>query len=270
MIARGMRYLLMGFGGLTLLAFVALFVGATRTDQYFAWTIKPAASAAFLGAAYGAGCVMVLLALRSGTWSSARIPYLAVYGFTLLTLLATLLHLDRFHFRTPGAVPSFAAWLWLAVYVVVPVTMTFLLILSRSSPGPARARPIPMTWPVRAALVLQGGAFLLVGLVLFVVPRTQSVLWPWTLTPLTARAVGSWLLAFGVAALLALRVGDLGPLGVIAAAYGTLAVLELAVLWRFSDQVRWGSAASWVYLAMLATMGALSVSALSRRVRAPA
>src|SRR5687767_11274093 len=46
----GMRRLLILFSGLTLLAFVALFLGAGQTDRYFAWTINPPVTAAFLGA----------------------------------------------------------------------------------------------------------------------------------------------------------------------------------------------------------------------------
>ena len=42
---------LIGFGALTALAVIALWVGADRTADVFAWTIRPPLSAAFLGAA---------------------------------------------------------------------------------------------------------------------------------------------------------------------------------------------------------------------------
>ena len=60
----GTRWLLRAFSVLTFLAFVSLFLMAARTDRYFAWTIAPAATAAFVGAAYAAGCLLVVLSLR--------------------------------------------------------------------------------------------------------------------------------------------------------------------------------------------------------------
>ncbi|SDR81930.1 hypothetical protein SAMN04488543_0549 [Friedmanniella luteola] len=269
MISTGMRRLLAAFTCLTVLAFVALFVGATRTEQYFAWTIKPATTAAFLGAAYGAGCVMVVLALRSGRWPAVRIPYLAVLLFTVATLLATLLHLDRFHLAAPGAVARAAAWFWLAVYVVVPVAMAVLLVRRRPSPadavGPSTEGAAPMPSWLRAGLAVQGAVFVLVGLALYVVPRSQAVLWPWPLTPLTGRAVASWLLAFGLAAVLALRVGDLRPLRVIAAAYAVLVVLVLVAVLRFPATLRWGAPATWVFFGLAVLMLVTAAAGLRRR-----
>jgi hypothetical protein len=268
MIRTGMRRLLVAFTCLTVLAFVALFLGAARTEDYFAWTIQPPTTAAFLGAAYGAGCVMVVLALRAGHWSAVRIPYLTVLVFTVATLLATLLHLDRFHLAADGFVARGAAWFWLAVYVVVPLAMAVLLARRRPGPAPAEehadeAAPMP-TW-LRVALAAQGVVFLGVGLALYLVPASEAVLWPWTLTPLTGRAVASWLLAFGLAAVLAIRVGDLRPLRVIAAAYAVLVVLELVVVLRFAGTLRWGAPATWVFLGVALVMLATAAAGLRTR-----
>jgi hypothetical protein len=80
------------------------------------------------------------------------------------------------------------------------------------------------------------------------------VLWPWTLTPLTARSVAAWLIAFGVCALLALRSRDLVGLDVPAWAYAVFAVLKLVVLVRFPADIRWSSPASWAYIALLVSI----------------
>ena len=50
-------------------------------------------------------------------------------------------------------------------------------------------------------------------------PASAGTLWPWQLTPLTARTVASWLIAFGIAAALAIQERDLGRLELPAAAY---------------------------------------------------
>src|SRR5829696_9210561 len=55
----GMRALLGAFAVLTALATIALFVLAENTKETFAWTIEPPLTAAFIGAGYGAGFVLV-------------------------------------------------------------------------------------------------------------------------------------------------------------------------------------------------------------------
>ena len=253
-ILSGTQRLLIVFSTLTLLAFVALFGGASYTDRYFAWTIKPPATAAFLGAAYAAGCVLVVLALRRGTWQALRLPFVTILIFTLITLLATLLHLDRFHFGSDLPVAQFAAWFWMAVYVVVPLLMIVVLWRQlRTAPEvDHRKHPIPRL--VGLLLAIQGVTFLGLGVVLFVLPSTQAVLWPWTLTPLTARSVAAWLIAFGVCALMALRLGDLASLDVPAWSYAVLAVLQLVVLARYPGDIRWTSPATWAYVALLVSI----------------
>ena len=127
----GTRVMLVAFVALTLVATNQLFVLAPRTATLFSWTIQPPLSAAFLGASYFAGCVLSVLALRSGSWRTARVPLVTVLVFAVLTLAATLLHLDRFHFGAPGLVARAAAWIWLGVYLVVPVAL--LVVVLRQS-----------------------------------------------------------------------------------------------------------------------------------------
>ena len=250
-VSRGTKVLLGVFVALTALATNQLFVLSEHTDAWFAWTIRPPLTAAFLGGGYGAGFLMVLLALRTHAWAHARVPVVTVLIFSTLTLVATLLHRDRFHFGADGAIARFAAWFWLGVYIVVPVALVLLAVRQQRMPGadPERRQPLPV-W-LAAVLVAQGAVMLVVGVVLFVDPARSATLWPWTLTPLTARVVAAWLVAFGVAALLALVERDLERLEISAVAYTVLGLLELAALARYGDTVRWGSAAATVYLVLL-------------------
>lgn len=262
----GTRRLLHVFSALTLVAFVSLFLMASHTDRYFAWTIAPPASAAFLGAAYAAGCVLVVLSLRVGVWARIRIPFVTVLVFTIVTLVATLVHLAPFHFGAPGVVARSAAWFWLAVYVVVPIGMVVMLVVQERLPQPDPPRRMPLPRGLAAVLVMQGAVFLAVGAVLFAAPGTESALWPWPLTPLTARAVASWLLAFGVGIVLALRDRDLGRLEQAAAAYAVFGALEIVVLVRYAEVVRWDHPATWGYLALTASTVVSGGCAL-RRIR---
>ncbi len=253
MILPGTRLVLAVFGALTLLAFVALFVGAEQTDRVFAWTIQPPATAAFLGAAYAAGCALELLALRRGTWAALRLPFLTILVFTTATLVATLLHLDRFHFASPFPLARFAAWFWLVIYVVVPVAMVVVLVVQERRPAEPTER-VPLPTALRVTMLGQGAVMLGVGVALFVRPGLSAVLWPWPLTPLTARMIAAWLLGFGLAVGLAGLEANLARLDVAAPAYGLLAVLELVVLVRYPETVRWGAPATWVYLGLMASI----------------
>jgi hypothetical protein len=249
----GTRVLLRAFSALTLLAFIALFVLASHTDRFFAWTIAPPATAAFVGAAYAAGCLLVVLSLREREWSRVRVPFVTVLVFTVVTLAATLLHLDPFHFDAPGLIARGAAWFWVAVYVVVPLGMLLMLVAQQRLPGADPPARMPLPGALAAVLVVQGSVFLAVGVVLFADPGTESALWPWPLTPLTARTVAAWLLAFGAGTLLALVDRDLERLELAAVAYAVFGALEIVVLLLNTEVVRWNSAASYGYLALTAS-----------------
>jgi hypothetical protein len=254
------RVLLGLFAVLTALAVGALFVRAEHTEESFAWTIDPAATAAFLGACYASGTVLVVLSWLGGSWARTRIPLVTILTFTALTLVATLVHLDRFHLAADGALARFAAWFWLAVYVVVPIGMAVVLVVQERRALPAeRQRPVP-AW-LLGLLAVEGLVLLGVGVALYLAPATAEVLWPWTLTPLTARAVGSWLVAYGVAAALLVRAGDLDLLRVPALAYAVLGVLQLVVAGRFADHLRWQAPSAALFLIMATAVAATGIAA---------
>ncbi|MFD1505814.1 hypothetical protein FE374_00555 [Georgenia yuyongxinii] len=285
------RVLLALFVALTLLGFGSLFVLAGQTDRSFAWTIEPAATAAFLGAGYASGTVLMVLTLRQNTWGAARVPIVTVLIFTVLTLLATLIHLDRFHFGAAGALPRGAAWFWLVVYVVIPLGMVVALArqehtaraeraapVERPAPvdapapaegrrraGTSRSRPLP-GW-LRAALLAEGVVMFAVGVSLYVLPTTAQTLWPWTLTPLTARAVAAWLIAYGVATGLVVGENDLLRLRAPAVAYAVFGAGQLVVALRFAGEIAWGGPAAVGYLLVAAAVAATGIAAhlLGRR-----
>lgn len=267
---RAVRPLLWVFLGTTFIGALQLYVRYDSTDIAFAWTIEPPLSAAFLGAGYAAGFLLTALTLRDGRWATARIAIVTVLIFTWLTLIVTLVHLDRFHLDSGDSVAQAAAWLWLAVYVVVPPWMTAALYLASRAgeDDPPVARP--MRGGMRIALGLVGAAMLATGAALLVDPDWVAGEWPWTLTPLTGRAIGAWLVPLGFAACLAIRERDLARLGPACVAFAAFGVLQAIALARFGDDVSWGEAGTWAYLAWLAALvaiglyGALAASALRR------
>src|SRR5438094_681964 len=190
-----MRWLLYAASTLVFLAGLQLTVFTEQTATYFAWTIMRPLTAAFLGASYWAAVPVEIIAARQSTWASARVAVPAIWLFTTLTLVTTLLHFDLFHF-SPSAVLSAqaAAWFWLAIYVGVPVAMLLIWILQVRAPGtdPARGPPAP-AW-MRFLVLGQGVGMLAVGVALFLAPDGVKGGWPWGLTTLTARATVAWLI----------------------------------------------------------------------------
>src|SRR2546430_17536344 len=118
---RPMRWLLYAASALVFLAGLQLSLLTEQTDTYFAWTIAPPLTAAFLGAAYWAAVPVELIAAREKVWAKARVAVPAIWLFTTLTLVATPVHFGRFPFSSLIASAQGAAWFWLAIYAGVPV-----------------------------------------------------------------------------------------------------------------------------------------------------
>ena len=266
----GMRRLLILAGVLVTLAGIQLFVFSERTAEYFAWTIDPPLTAAFLGASYFASALFEFSAARENLWANARISVPTVFVFTLTTMVVTLVHLDRFHLGAEfAAATRTVTWLWLAIYAVVPVAMAVLWWNQSRAPGVDPPRHVPLPLWLRALTGAQALALLGVGAALLAVPATVAEVWPWTLTPLTGRAIGAWLLSLGVAAAHALLEDDLRRLVPATWAYLGFAVLQTWALARYPDDMAWGEPMAYAYLVFLASTLVSGVAAigLTRRSR---
>jgi len=248
----GMRRIFYVASGLVVLAGIQLYILTDHTDRYFAWTIHPGLTAAFLGAGYFAAFFVEFLAARRKEWSRSRIAVYAVLVFTVMTFVATILHRDKFHFSSSQPVAQGSAWAWLAVYTIVPI-LTLIVIARqaalRGGGDPPRERPLQAV--VIAVLAVQGTVMLGLGAALFIAPTHTASIWPWTLTPLTARAIAAWLLGVGVGLIHAAFERDFDRVAPGATAYLALGVLQLVALARYSHDVDWGRPAAWVYLAFL-------------------
>ena len=260
-----MRWLLYVAAILVLLAGFQLFVFTERSDSFFAWTILNPLAAAFLGAAYWASVAIEALAGRQLVWANARIAVPTVLIFTILTLVASLLHLDKFHLGS-GFAPGTRAvtWAWLAIYVLVPLLMLLVLIVQARAPGSEPPRRAPLHGWICAALAGQALVLLGVGTALFAIPDQANAFWPWKLTPLLAQVTGAWLISLGVAAVHALYERDARRLRPAAVGYLLLVVLQAIALARYPAIFQWGSAAGVIYLIALATMLAVGAAGFVR------
>jgi hypothetical protein len=235
--------LLLVAAGLVFLAGLQLFVFPLRTADWFAWTIQPPMTAVFLGAAYWSSAVLEVAGAQAAGWRRARVAVGSVLVFTTLTLVVTLVHLDKFHLGAEHPLSARAVtWGWLAIYAAVPLGLGVVgwLELSRArADGAAVAgRALPVV--LRALLLVLALVLVGTGVVLLVAPDAASTLWSWQLTPLTARAVGAWLVGLGWAAGHAGLVDDVDAVRPVGLTGVTFVVLQAVALARHGDDLTWG------------------------------
>jgi hypothetical protein len=255
--------------GLVFVTGLQLTVLTDKTDDHFAWTIKPPLTAAFLGAGYWAACALLGVAALERYWANVRAAVIAVGVFVPLMFSATLIHLDRFHLGAGSVTGRVVGWGWLVFYVVVvavvPAAVAVQLVTVRGDDPP---RTAPLAPWVRAALTAQGLALTGIGIGLYAAPRDVAAIWPWDLTPLTGRAVASWLIGVGLAALASVRENDYVRLRTLFAAYVLLGCLHLVAVLRYPGTLDWSGAGSWLYVAFLPTMVVVGAHGWHRGSRA--
>jgi hypothetical protein len=223
------------------------FVFATRTDEFFAWTITPPLMAAFLGACYFGSVAIAVFVARERTWAEGRIGAVVALVFAPLTTAATVIHLDRFH------LDNVFGWFWIVAYVLYPPMLAFLLVRQLRVPGgdPPRQTSVPV-W-MRAVFVAHVLLLFPIGIGLFVAPVFVGEVWPWTLTPLTGQITGVWCVSLGVIAAQALYENDMSRLRPALRSYPFFAVFQLVALARYPGDMQWGEPGAWIYLAYLAS-----------------
>ena len=176
-----------------LVAFYILYLRSTETKDLFAWEINPPMTAMMLGAAYIGGAYFFIRAIWAKRWHWIALGFLPVTAFASVMCVATILHWDRFH---QGHI-SFITW------VILYFTTPFLVIATwfrnrRTDPGTPDAHDILFPQPIRYAIGTLGVITLLISLLLFIQPDLMISMWPWKLTPLTARVVGGMFALPGV------------------------------------------------------------------------
>lgn len=182
------KLVLLGAGGLALVAGPILYFFPNDTASYFAWTIQHPLTPVFMGAAYFAG-IGNLLAVREDRWSLARVQLPAIIVFSSLMLVATLLHIPIFNWSHP------VAWAWLAVYVVSPVAAAIVFAQMERGFRAPRFESLHLPRGLSTLMTAAGAIQALIGFALFLFPGQAAPLWAWSLTPLTSRVIGGWWLS---------------------------------------------------------------------------
>jgi hypothetical protein len=245
---------------LLFIAGVQLFILSAQTETYFAWTFGAPISAAFLGAGYWAAMLHAYTGARSRSWAFVRTSLPAALTATTLLSITTFLHLDHFHLGSPLFLTRFVTWVWIAVYVFVPPALAIAWITQSRQPGANERGNAPLPAWMRGGFALLAAFALLCGLGLFLVPEAMSALWHWPVTPLAARAVSSWLCAFGVACVTLVFENDIRNGAGTCSSLFAFCLLQLVVVARYAGAIDWGKPLAIAYVLFLA-LGAVVTGA---------
>jgi hypothetical protein len=236
---------------LLFIAGVQLFVLSDQTEIYFAWTFAAPLPAAFMGAGYWAAMFHAYVGANSRRWDFVRSSMPAALTATTLLTITTFLHLDKFHFGSPLLITRFVTWVWLVVYVTVVPILAVAWITQARLPGANAKGQNPLPAWMRGGFALVAAFALLSGLGLFLAPAAMSALWPWKVTPLAARAISSWLSAFGVACTTLIFENDIKNGSGTSSSLFAFCVLELIVVARYVSAIDWAKPLSIPYMLFL-------------------
>jgi len=246
-----------------------LFLFPEKTETLFAWTIVRGDTAAFLGACFLGISLLAFLCYGLTTWGAVRFPFVGTLTFVAAMTLATLLHLDQFHYGSGEPLALVMAWGWTLVYLAAPVAGAVLLSRQRQEPGSDTRSASPIVPGLRYLYLAQGTLLSVVGVVLFVAPGTADTLWPWPVGPLPARAIAAFLLGFGVMLLGVGRENDAEILEPPGAACWWMALLAGMATTRFDGSIDVGSPRGliWCLVAVSLIFSGVAGELAARRLR---
>jgi hypothetical protein len=90
------------------------------------------------------------------------------------------------------------------------------------------------------------------------------------LTPLTARAIGAWLLPIGLAGIWVVFENDLGRSRLLSTTYIFYAILVIGALARFREEIDWSHPSAWALAAMVALILVTGIAGRVAAARLPA
>lgn len=243
-------FLLFAVLPLLFIAGVQLVLFSEQTDHYFAWTITLPLTAAFLGSGYWSALIAAYMSSQQKVSVWNRITGPTAIAATGILGIATLVHLDKFHLDSPELLTRFVTWVWIVVYAISPFVFLALWIKSGQRRDQSMGAHPFRLW-IRAGFAAQALFTLLAGLILFISPGTMIPYWPWTLTPLTARAISAWMTAYGLACITIFRENDLPNTAAVRASLLGFCILQLIVLARYFSSVDWSKPLAWLYVLFL-------------------
>ena len=180
-------------------AFVILFFFPGRTEELWAWTMRPDMTPINMGAGYLGGAWFFTRVATNRHPGRVAGGLGAATAFTALLGLGTFIHWDKFNHD------HVSFWAWLFLYVASPVLLPILAVANwragraedaAAGRDPADEPQIP-AW-ARTFLAIVGVLSVLAAITWFAMPSVAVERWPWTLTPLTARSLSAYIAFTGL------------------------------------------------------------------------
>lgn len=245
-VSRGMHVLLYVLTALTFFAGTQLFVLSDHTDQFFSWTIANPMSAAFVGAGFWGAAVVVFWCARQREWTRGRVVVPTVAVVATMLMVATLQNLEAFH--------GILGLAWIEVYSIFPPILAAVTIMQLAVPGSDSHSGDRLPSALRVTLAVQAAVAVVAGVVLFASsPSLAEDLWAWTLTDLTSKAVGTWLVGTGVTCAVVALLDDRAAVPGWALAQMTLGAAVLFGLARFAGDVDFDGASAYLIVVYFAS-----------------
>jgi hypothetical protein len=245
-------------------AFVVLYLMPGSTARHWAWTIAPNMTSILMGAGYIAGAYFFIHSLLAKRWHHVSIAFPPVAAFVTAMAVATVLHWDRFDHTHPAFIA------WAGIYAVTPFLVLGTWIRNqRTDPRTPAVGDVLVPRAARWVMGFLGVVLLLGGLYFFLIPSVAIAIWPWRLSPLTARVVAGWFLMPSVYFLLAARERRWSALRLAFQGQILWILLLLIGAARFWSEFDQGRPMTWVFLFGMAVLlaGAAALYALLERRR---
>lgn len=168
-----------------ILAFFVLVPWPTDAKRLFAWHITPTMTPMVLGSVYLGGGYFFARVVRTRQWHLVAGGFLPVAAFATLMGVTTVLHWNRFIHG------NLAFWLWVGLYFSTPVLVLAVFLRNHREYRPAIGDELLIGQVATAVIVLSAALSTAMGAWLYLLPRRAISVWPWQLTPLTARTLGA-------------------------------------------------------------------------------
>lgn len=173
---------------------LALIFFPTETEALFFWKITPPINAALVGTSYLVAGLAVAQAALKGRWESARYITTIEVGLSILLLLTTLIHIDRFF-------PGVKLYYWIIVYLIVPISAIVFYVQYERTGANWQVVHRAVAPATRALAITLGTMLAIFVAITFLRPDLLIGVWPWTISPLMARVFVAWFSALAVSLL---------------------------------------------------------------------
>lgn len=231
-------------------AVLAVGLSPANTETNFAWHIESVVMAAALGGFYITSAPLFLLPLFAKRWEMIRAVTLPAALFSTLQLVATFLHWDKF------SVGSFPFYVWFASYLLPPPIFVGAYVWhQRKSIGHSSDSDDPLPVWLQRLLRICGGGLAIAAILVFLFPSLLIPIFPWQLTPLTARSLCAWLVAVGTLMLSMSREDSRARSRLASPMLILILPTILMQLARFASEVNWSSPVLWLGLIVFAAIG---------------